>query len=279
MAPTFLSLPGEIRNEIYGHLFDRDCCTTLLHCQDANSDAKSFLCKRRSSTYSATPDPYCWYPLPAMSSSRTHYYSAIIHTCKQLYRETHGLLYASIFFLYSPQARLWPGEPRVCFTEANLRNIRRLEICLIRPHPVKPSPEEIFPFLSLPALEQLDLITPYGLWMQVIADDSTLLQYITSSTTLKDVWMKTLKSAAKPRLEDIIVPMLRMITMAKDWICDEEERPYIVYPTRHDDEDSYVWLWHLHQGCVPPAPGSTRSGLGSVNRKVTSAFRYPLQLP
>jgi len=105
MALSFMSLPPELRNEVYKNIFNESYEIQLTHYYpegyQANYSRKSMVTRSRArnkaelrnytSLYTRQPPPF---------------YAGILQTCWQIYRETCHLLYAKtvfhFFFLPNP---------------------------------------------------------------------------------------------------------------------------------------------------------------------------------
>ncbi len=131
MALSFLSLPPEVRNEIYGYIFKGKCEPGLVHVYAKCFATKSGYWDIDISTKSNPQLKAYW------TSHLLHLHSScatIVLTCRQVYHETNNLLYARAIFVY----RFWEGPRPVfnlrikpcVFRRNSLQYVKNLEILL-----------------------------------------------------------------------------------------------------------------------------------------------------
>ena len=136
MAPSFLSFPPELRNEIYPYFFNGERYIPLsyrYHYPNANKCGSG---NRKSGSGPTPKNELLYFVRPSSKSTR---YSAILQTCSQIYHEIRHLLYSrAIFecFIVCLFERSFPGfnARRLLnahsFSKQTLRNIQHLEFCV-----------------------------------------------------------------------------------------------------------------------------------------------------
>lgn len=255
MASKFLSMPSEIRREIYEQLF-ASCRVPIAHCPIADEKLLIMDDMEPISPYDAPED--CKLVTYWKAEERPPCFAAILRTCRQIYHETRGLLHATILFEYKVRdfSQLFSSKfSTTTFAEQNLSKIQRLEIAL---HPLCPYSrnvimETVLGLLNkIDSLKQLTLRVPtldrgvyddvHDQWLLTSIYDLSLSQYLGTLENLQDVWINADDDdTIGDYLRESLVPFMRTITEAKGWICDEERWPPdlpLDEESQDDDEES-----------------------------------------
>jgi len=259
MALLFLSLPPEVRNQIYNYLFDEDEIQ-LTHyypegypVKNAHKSIVTRLRVRNQAELRTYASVATLQPL--------QFYAAMLQTSWQIYHETCYLLYARtifrFFFLWNPKLAF---SSKV-FQKQSLQHVGDLKIELCR-----------MDFVSLDlvveaiaglvdqacALERLtveyDIYHPYiegqdVAWVQSILHSEGVLKAITTSRSLRYVCIAVYAEefSARPHF----AALCQTIATAKGWVCEEQ------YETGEPDDanpDGYRcgWGWHLRPALERP---------------------------
>ena len=136
MAPSFLSFPPEVRNEIYPYLFNEERYIPLSYRYHSPHSNKCGSGNRKSGSGLTSKNELVYF---VRSSSKSTRYSAILQTRSQIYHEIRHLIYSrAIFecFIVGFFERSFPGFNARCllnaysFSKQTLRNIQHLEFCV-----------------------------------------------------------------------------------------------------------------------------------------------------
>jgi len=264
MALSFLSLPPEVRNEIYGYIFKGKCEPGLVHVY-----AKCFATKSgywdidtRSRTKSDPQLKAYW------TSHLLHLRSScapIVRTCQQVYRETNTLLYARATFVY----RFWEGPRpvfnlriRPCvFQKESLQYVKNLEILL---DPENSVPLDIIVEATTGlideacALERLTVKSKIydsyttgtdAAWMRSILQNEGVLKSIMTSKSLHYVRIIVDDEVLTDGTD--YAALSRAIASVKGWVCEAQETKPGGF--RSD------WSWYLRPASRDVNTGSVKS--------------------
>lgn len=248
IGPTFQSLPPEIRNEVYGHLFGNQDRIELIHkfppphVTDQADESNGY-------EFTSTPKPLSGF----LVGLRRH--SAILRTCRQIYQEAVPILYGSTVFSF-PNSKFaaWiePSDEPHSFPAQSLQHIQKLEITVDHDEPVTSSrtAERTASLIEeAVALRQLDLsfsiwhfwVTDkwMNIWAQDIVYNSRILEVIKASRSLRKVRIELSedRNLDEPRY---FAPFVHAITTMKDWSCEHDHGP-LVKAEEGVDDDGNIW--------------------------------------
>jgi len=263
MALSFLSLPPEVRNQIYGYVFNKEHLVAFKHyfsgCDyypeddPVNHAPKCELCGPRTND-NAGPSVYTAYRARQPPS----FYTAMLQTSSQIYRETCCFLYAKTVFHYSfsPDIQLpSPAEnTRSVFPKESLQHVKDLKIRHDRMIPVPRDVvvKAIAGFVDEAcALERLTvefhiyggyIYGPDVAWVQSVLHNESVLKSLTTSKSLRYIRITVRDGLLHD--EAGYAALSQATAAAKGWVC--EARYHNSEPDKIDSSRIRSdWSWQL----------------------------------
>lgn len=264
MTLSFLSLPPEVRNQIYGYIFTGKSESGLVHTYPSHFATKSgYWDLDAVSRFKRNPRLKAYWLSDMWHPSSNH--APVVETCQQIYDETNALLYTQATFVY----RFWEGpQPvfnlqitRCLFPKKSLEYIKNLEILLARADstPLEIIVEAIAGLLNAACvLERLTVKSKFTLeyetktdiaWLESILHNEAVLGSIKTSESLQDV--RIIVEDEKHTNGAGFATLTQVIATAKGWICEGQETEPGSLHTK--------WSWSLQPAPQEVNTGSTES--------------------
>lgn len=268
IGATFQSLPHEIRDEIYGHLFGKQCHIKLCH-KGSYFDALHQADRSKEPGSKSTLKPQFGYHagLPGCSP--------ILRTCRQIYQEATPILYRrTVFSFPKVEDTVWndtSGEPRLFPTEC-LQHVQNLTISVSHDDPMTSSRKaELIAFLikesSAPRQLRLNFCIMER-WVpsdaidvetQDIVQNSRILETIKASRSLRKIGI--ILTDTRERDEPcFFAPFVHAIATTEDRSCEYKQVPLVEAREGVDDDGSiwkldehgHIWKWRLRSVPIKP---------------------------
>lgn len=264
MPFLFLLLPPEVRNQIYGHVFDEEHEIDFLPCYPgdsyyyldsypANYARKSVVTGPRASHNAEPSDFTALRTLQAPS-----YYTAMLQTSWKIYRESYHFLYAKTVFHYCFLSNLQFTYPLKktfsVFPKESVQRVKDLKIELHRMLRVSlyAVVRGIASFVDEAcALERLsvsfdiyrsEIDGPDVAWAQSVLHNEGVLKALTTSNSLRYVCITVRDGAHHDGAG--FAALSQAIAAAKGWVCEAQN--YNIEPNESDFGHSRsIWDWHL----------------------------------
>lgn len=259
----FLLLPPEVRNQIYGCVFDKKLEMGLIYCCPGFDyypedlplyrACESMITKQRGSN-NAEPSVYTALRKPKPSS----YYTAMLQTSWQIYRETCYFLYAKAIFRYTflPSVQIPSLAKRTfsIFPKGSVQYVKDLAIELDRGIrlPFYLEVEAIAGFVDEAcALERLSVIFeiydsdtdgPDAAWAQSLFHNEGVWKALTTSKSLRYV-----RITVRHRVHHdgaAFAALSQSVAGAKGWVCEAQNYNSVTKETGFGHFVS-IWSWHL----------------------------------
>lgn len=249
MAASFMTLPREVRYQIYGYLCDGKCCVYLtIHkhqprVESAHGDtALGSQANPIFQVWSSTSRHYPWLDL-----------FPLLRTCRQVSQETISLLYtqAVFSFLLEDPDRDYLSRGNICvFPDECLQMVQNFDITIKRAS-LKFNPSHILDILAYlendNALRRLTLqfhcisrLDCFGKtcdnWMKAVIAQTGIPKMIAVLKSLHH--FQIIMSDSNPKMEETFAPFVRQLEMAIGVAHDSKER-------RVGLLFLHEWTWHL----------------------------------
>lgn len=251
MTLSFLSLPPEVRNQIYGYIFTGKCESGLVHAYPKVFATNSGYWNLDAvSKFKRNPRLKAYWMSDIEHSCFSHAF--VVQTCQQIYQETNALLYAGATFVYS----FWEGPQPIfnlqitpcLFPKKSLEYVKNLELLLARADsvPLEIIVEAIAGLLNAACvLERLTVKSKFTLqhesktdiaWLGSILHNEAVLGSIKTLESLRDVHI--IVEDEKHTNGAGFAILTQVIAAAKGWISYEgqETAPDCLYTD---------WSWSL----------------------------------
>ena len=245
MPASFLTLPAEVRNEIYGYLLSTECNIFL------SSDYRP---KTRRRTIILSPGLHvfscCW---------RYGLHPALLWTCRKIHDEAHALLYAHKTFLYSfrdTDENFYERYKPNPFPKRSLQMIENLKLVVNEGHTEEATSDHILQVVALFANSDCSLkrlILDFGLKnhydsedsedsesefepssnIRPVANDQRILDAINAITSLQNITISVCHICRDSRV--FFETFVNADMSSKGWICDDDE----------EKRTSYFRTWHI----------------------------------
>jgi hypothetical protein len=259
---TFQSLPPEIRNEIYGYLFGKQCRLKLIYKGHriiyAIKQADQSEAHESTSTFESLFGYYV--------GLRRH--AAILRTCRQIYQEAASILYGSTVFSFSKIVDvMWikPGYEPCSFPTQCLQHVQKLKVYVDYDEPQYTSwrAERIgYLIKEAGALRELRLSFHIGqlwatgddidTWTQIMLYKSGIFEVLKASRSLRKVHVRV-SNTRDLDVARYFERLVHAITTTEDWSCEHDHEPLVKAKDRvdedgnlwKDDEYGHKWTWDL----------------------------------
>ena len=290
-----MSYPPEVRNQIYGCLFEEVCLTELTH---GYPSARHTRQDERMGTRSRIVPKLELVSLSLSSTDRdASLGTGILRTCHQMYHEALPFLYAKRVFRYSftdttetpfsiqSYTRLFPEQDynRVfpeqnytrVFPEQNLSMIQHFQLLVEERVDENISPDRVAETidyfcnrscgLKRLGIEFQFMVDPdfipeegYQRWMEAVAEDYSICKSLVALNNLQQIDFTV--SDEEPGAGEIFKPLIQYIIHGKGWVCDNEEGAYRFQKENYDLE-YHEWTWHLRPDVSRPAVSGDTAAL------------------
>lgn len=281
MSMSFLCLPPEIRLAVYDHLFSEESRIPIGY-RDFEVPLKKKPGNKKSTGVGAAPAPrLVSYSPPGW---RTQCHSAILRTCSQVYQETLPFLYTTHSFVYMIQGvdnSLLRGTKTSPISQQQLESIQHLEFT-INPRTNQLAKNIAGAMVGL--IKEASASKTITLHSQLVwgqRDDekchdwafhllhrSEFLECLTTSSNLRDVWIKAGDDHGRGRSQrSQFAALTNAILARKGWVCEEDKRP----PEPEDIaivRDGEIIAWKQRPGAKP---------VGEKERAATNEWLWHLR--
>jgi len=264
-------LPPEVRNEIYGHLFDKEYGVRLYsNGHKAESELRIGVFRIEIQMSEGLREPALY--LQKRNYDRHAYICCpgILQTCYQIHQESKAILYAKTTFRYTEESTNTSWTDRTSsYSTRNLQFIQKLEILVKRRHDLE-SAVFMNTIVDLVhktcALRRLDLsfeLSRYEFpedysdkaWKRVLAHSRSALKALKVSVLLQYVRVIDWSGGYFGRTK--WEPLAQALAESQGWVCDKQYRLQDRLLEDGSTRNMFARVWHLY----PAGTKSTTQGM------------------
>lgn len=266
MTPFFMLLPPEVRNEIYGHLFEQEYGVRL------HSNGNKVEWELRIGVIRIEIQTWEGFREPAVYDDHAYICCpGILQTCPQIHQESRAIFYAKTTFRYTEQSTN-TFDRTFSYSTRNLQFIQKLEILVKRRHDLESAifMNRIVDLIHRTcALRRLDLSFELSrdefpedysekAWKRVLAHSRPALKALKVSVLLQYVrvidWSGGYFGRTKWK------PLAQALAESQGWGCDEQ---YRLQDRLFEDGariNLFARVWHVY----PAGTTSTTQGMAGL---------------